>query len=111
MGDGIAPKIEPPATPGEVNPSFSIPSFGVRTDMKIFRPFAIAKCIGIRVGYAGLSSVMELGFVAQATVGTRDIKHKISLVGNPGRPMFVDEMPRHEAVEREGPVQFMRGTV
>src|SRR5664279_1622641 len=33
------------------------------------------------------------------------------LVGNPGRSMFVDEMPRHEAVERKGPVQFMRGAV
>ena len=32
-------------------------------------------------------------------------------MGDPGRSMFVDEMPRHEAVEREGPVQFMRGAV
>src|SRR5215212_7179878 len=25
--------------------------------------------------------------------------------------MFVDEMPSHEAVERKGPIQFMRDTV
>ena len=90
VGDGVAPKIEPPATPGEVNPSFSMPSFGVRTDMKIFRPFAIAKCIGIRVGYAGLSSVMELGFVAQTTVGTWNVKHKIFFSGR-RRPLHVHQ--------------------
>ena len=87
-----------------MHPSLGKPSLGVSTDVKVFRPFAVGQRIGIWVGYPGLSSVMELGFVAQATVGTRNVKHKIYLVGNPGRSMFVDEMPRHEAVERVGPV-------
>ncbi len=106
MSDCISPQVEPPATSSEVHPSLGKPPPGVGTDMKVFRPFAIGQRIGIWVGYPGLSPVMELGFVAQATVGTRNVKHTISfvLVGDACRSMFVDEMPRHEAVERERPV-------
>ena len=32
-------------------------------------------------------------------------------MGNSGRSMFVNEMPCYKAVERKGPVQFMRATV
>ena len=72
--------------------------------MKISRPFAVGQRIGIWVCYPGLSSVMELGFVTQATVRTRNVKHKLILVGDAGGSMFVDEMPGYKAVEREGPV-------
>ena len=85
MGDGIAPQVEPPATSSEVHPSLGKPPLGVGTDMKVFRPFAVGQRIGIRVGYPGLSSVMELGFVAQATMGTRYVKHKIFFSGYPGK--------------------------
>ena len=88
MGDGIAPQVEPPATSSEMHPSFGKPPLGVGTDVKVFRPFAVGQRIGIWVGYPGLSSVMELGFVAQATVGTRNIKHKISFSGQ-RRPLHV----------------------
>ena len=82
MGDGIAPDVEPPATAGEVHPSLSKPALGVGADVKVFRPFAVGQRVRIRVGNPGLSPVMELSFVAQATVGTGNIKHTISLVGN-----------------------------
>ena len=88
MGDGIAPQVEPPATSSEVHPSLGKPPLGVGTDMKVFRPFAVGQRIGIWVSYTGLGSVMELGFIAQATVGTRNIKHKISFSGLP-RPLHV----------------------
>lgn len=74
-------------------------------------PFAIGKTIGIRVSNSRLSAVMKLGFIAQATVGTRNIKHNSSLVGNTGCAVFVNQMPGNKAVEREGPVQFMWGTM
>src|SRR4051812_42628946 len=32
-------------------------------------------------------------------------------MGNPCCSMFIDQMPRYEAVKREGPVQFVRGAV
>ena len=88
MGDGIAPEVEPPATSGEVHPSLGMPTLGIGADMKVFRPFDIGQCIGIRVTYPGLSSVMELGFVALATVGTRNVKHKIFFSGR-HRPLHV----------------------
>jgi hypothetical protein len=112
MRDGIAPQVEPPATSSEVHPSFGKPPLGVSTDMKELRPFAVGQGIGIWVGYSGLSPVMELGFVAQATMGTRNVKHKkYSLMGDSGRSMFVDKMPCYKAIERVGPVQFMRNAV
>ena len=88
MSDRIAPQVEPPATSSEVYPALGKPPLGVGTDVKVFRPFAVGQRIGIRVGYPGLGSVMELGFVAQATVGTRNVQHKISFSGQP-RPLHV----------------------
>src|ERR1700676_4281284 len=88
MGKGIAPYIEPPSASSEVHPPLGKPPPRVGTDMKPFRPFTVVQRIGIRVGYPGLSSVMELGFVAQATVGTRNVKHKIIFSGQP-RPLHV----------------------
>jgi hypothetical protein len=75
MSDRITPEIEPPPTSSEVHPSLSEPSLGVSADMKVVRPFAVGHRIGIRVGDPGLSSIMELGFVTKATVGTRNVKH------------------------------------
>ena len=90
MSDGIAPKVEPSAASGEVYPSFSKPPFGVGTDVKISCPFSVSQCIGFRIRYPGLGSVMELGFVAQTTVRARNMKHKMILMSDTGRSMFVD---------------------
>ena len=75
MGDGIAPEVEPPATASEVHPSLGKPPLRIGADMKVFRPFAVGQRIRIRVGNPGLSPVMELSFVAQATMWTRNIQH------------------------------------
>ena len=83
MRDGVAPQIEPAATPSEVYPPLREPALRVGTDVKIFCPFAIGQRIWIRVGHTGLSPVMELGFVAQATMGTRNINHKNNFNGLP----------------------------
>src|SRR5688572_20080473 len=77
MGDGIAPKVKPSSTSSEMHPPLGKPPLGVSADMKVFRPFSVAQSIGIRVCYSGLSSVMELGFVAQATVWARNVKHRV----------------------------------
>ena len=79
----ITPHVEPSTTTGEMDPSFGEPTLRISTDIQVFRPFTIAKRIGIRVSYASLSSVMKLGFVAQATVWTRNVKHKISFSERP----------------------------
>src|SRR6185295_99129 len=71
VSDGITPQVEPPSTSSEVYPPLSKPTLGVGTDVKVFRPLSVGQCIGIWVGYPGLSAVMELGFVAQTTVGAR----------------------------------------
>src|SRR5882672_1720854 len=71
-----------------MHPSFGKPSFWIGSDMKVFRPFGVGHRIGIRIGYPGFSSVMELGFVAKATMGTWDMKHKTIFSGRP-RPLHV----------------------
>ena len=75
--DGIAPQIKPATTTGEVYPPLRKPALGVRTDVEVFRPFAVGQHVGIRICHTGRSPVMELGFVAQATVRTGNVKHKI----------------------------------
>src|SRR5688572_786931 len=74
--DRIAPKVEPSATSREVHPTLSKPALGISTDMKVFRPLAIGQGVRIWIRNSGLSAVMELGFVAQTTVRTRNVKHK-----------------------------------
>src|SRR4051812_42819807 len=80
MSDCITPEIEPPVTSGEVHPSLGKPPLRIGTDMKVLGPFAIVECIGIWITYTSLRPVMKLGFVSGATVGTRNVKHIISLV-------------------------------
>ena len=85
MCDRISPEIEPPATSGEVYPSFGEPALRVRPDMQILRPFDIRQCVWIRICDACLCSVVEFGFVAQSAVGTRDVDHTNQFISCRGR--------------------------
>src|SRR5437016_1359216 len=95
-----------------MRPHLPMPAFGILTHEKIIAPSFIID--GFRRGRARnerLAAVAELFlFTSFAAVRTEQHKHRVvlNLVSDAGGAVLIDEMPRGEAFEIEGPIELMR---